>query len=72
MVDMGLVTGITLSVAVITAVVFEANRTQTLSEPRAVPASSPLDEALRILSHRYARGEISYEQYDRMRSILRR
>jgi uncharacterized membrane protein len=34
--------------------------------------TSPLDEAERILAHRYAKGEISAEEYDRMLVILRR
>jgi len=34
--------------------------------------TSPLDEAERILAHRYAKGEISPEEYDRMLVILRR
>jgi len=34
--------------------------------------TSPLDEAERILAHRYAKGEISPEEYDRMLTILRR
>lgn len=34
--------------------------------------SSPVDEAERILAKRYARGEISPEQFDRMLVILRR
>jgi len=33
---------------------------------------SPVDEAERILAHRYAKGEISAEEYDRMLTILRR
>ena len=34
--------------------------------------SSPVDEAERILAHRYAKGEITAEEYDRMLVILRR
>jgi len=34
--------------------------------------SSPLDEAERILSHRYAKGDITPEEYSRMLVILRR
>jgi len=33
---------------------------------------TPIDEAERILSHRYARGEITAEEYERMLVILRR
>ena len=39
----------------------------TLSRP-----SSPVDEAERVLSRRYARGVISADEYDRMMAILRR
>ena len=34
--------------------------------------TSPLDEAQRILRHRYAKGEITPEEYSRMLVILRR
>jgi uncharacterized membrane protein len=34
--------------------------------------TSPLDEAERILAHRYARREVSAEEYERMLNILRR
>lgn len=34
--------------------------------------SSPLDEAERILAHRYAKGDITPEEYTRMLVILRR
>jgi len=34
--------------------------------------TTPIDEAERILAGRYARGEISYEEYGRMVSVLRR
>ena len=37
-----------------------------------VRTGSPIDEAERILAHRYAKGEITAEEYDRMLSILRR
>jgi hypothetical protein len=33
---------------------------------------SPLDEAERILSRRYARGQITFEEYRRMNAVLRR
>jgi uncharacterized membrane protein len=35
-------------------------------------AHTPLDEADHILAQRYARGEISLDEYHRTRSILRR
>ena len=34
--------------------------------------TSPLDEAERIVAHRYARGDITPEEYTRMLAILRR
>jgi uncharacterized membrane protein len=37
-----------------------------------VHGASPVDEAERILSQRYAHGEITAEEYDRMMVILRR
>ena len=39
---------------------------------RSVRSTSPVDEAERVLAHRYAKGEISAEEYDRMLVILRR
>jgi uncharacterized membrane protein len=39
---------------------------------RAARGTSPVDEAERILAHRYAKGEITAEEYDRMLVILRR
>jgi uncharacterized membrane protein len=37
-----------------------------------IRTGSPVDEAERILAHRYAKGEITAEEYDRMLTILRR
>lgn len=37
-----------------------------------IRSKSPIDEAERILAHRYAKGDITAEEYDRMLSILRR
>lgn len=34
--------------------------------------SSPLDEAERILARRYSRGEITFDEYERMMTLLRR
>lgn len=42
------------------------------ARPTRVHAASPIDEAERILSERYARGEIMADEYDRMLVILRR
>ncbi len=49
----------------------------TTSHPSGAPSStrkpvSPLDEAERILTARYARGIISTQEYERMLVILRR
>jgi uncharacterized membrane protein len=35
-------------------------------------AASPVDEAERVLSRRYARGAINADEYDKMMAILRR
>ena len=43
----------------------------TCQRSRAIP-TSPLDEAERILATRYAKGEITSDEYSRMLSILRR
>lgn len=43
----------------------------TVASESSHPAS-PLDEAERILARRYARAEISAEEYSRMLAILRR
>ena len=40
--------------------------------PAHVRGATPVDEAERILAQRYARGEITNEEYDRMMVILRR
>ncbi|NTU72277.1 MAG: hypothetical protein HGB10_10750 [Coriobacteriia bacterium] len=45
------------------------------STHRAVPVSAPvapLDEAERLLARRYARDEITHDEYSRMLCILRR
>ena len=45
------------------------------SEPATITRStpiSPLDEAERILARRYARREITTEEYERMLTILKR
>jgi uncharacterized membrane protein len=43
------------------------------SQPnRAARSTSPVDQAERILAHRYAKGEITADEYRRMLSILRR
>ncbi len=40
--------------------------------PTHVRTNSPVDEAERILAHRYAKGEVTAEEYGRMLTILRR
>jgi uncharacterized membrane protein len=44
----------------------------TVQHAPLVRPKSPVDEAERILAHRYAKGEITAEEYDRMLAILRR
>lgn len=47
-------------------------RAASHAAPRRCVAPTPVDEAERILTGRFARGEITFEEYDRMRTILRR
>jgi len=57
------------------AMVVVGQHTGVFATTAAFPAArptSPLDEAERILAHRYATGQINAEEYDRMLSILRR
>jgi uncharacterized membrane protein len=60
-----------LALAALWVVSRERNRlavaVTTLSRP-----ASPVDEAERVLSRRYARGSITADEYDRMMAILRR
>ena len=42
------------------------------ASPTRVRTNSPVDEAERILAHRYAKGEVTAEEYDRMLTILRK
>lgn len=69
--DAGLIAALTLLFAV-TAIVIGVGHLSRRPAPRVAHNSSPLDEAERILSRRYARGEIDFEEYDRMRALLRR
>ena len=69
--DAGLIAALTSLFAVVT-IVTGASHLSRRPMPGATRSSSPLDEAERILSRRYARGEISFEEYDRMLVILRR
>ena len=66
-----LVTGLTALVAV--AIVGHRDGVLAGHQPvHAVRGTSPVDEAERILARRYAKGEITAEEYDRMMVILRR
>jgi uncharacterized membrane protein len=65
------VTGLTALAAV--AIVGHRDGVFAGGQPaRAVRPTSPVDEAERILAHRYAKGEITAEEYNRMLVILRR
>ncbi|HEY5540583.1 MAG TPA: SHOCT domain-containing protein [Coriobacteriia bacterium] len=65
------VTGLTALAAV--AIVGHRDGAFVGGQPvRAARGTSPVDEAGRILAHRYAKGEITAEEYDRMLMILRR
>ena len=64
------VTGLTALVAV--AIVGRRDGVLIGHQPHAARGTSPVDEAERILAHRYAKGEITAEEYDRMLVILRR
>jgi uncharacterized membrane protein len=60
----------------VAAILIVSGNTHAFSGNHLAPASgrpvSPLDEAERILGGRYARGEITPDEYSRMMSILRR
>lgn len=66
-----------MGIGIVIAVTFAAYLVWTLTRTDVqfvgvAPASrSPLDEAERILAARYARGEITPREYQRMLSILR-
>jgi len=71
---MMLMTYTTLGVLALAAVWLlgkERNRLTVAVSTFSHPAS-PVDEAERVLSRRYARGTISADEYDRMMAILRR
>ncbi len=65
----GLTAYAALAVVGRTTGVFAGNAAHATAPAR---PTSPLDEAERILAHRYAKGEISAEEYERMLVILRR
>ena len=68
-----MLSGIALTAVV--ACVIVGQRTDQLATVHHAPlvrSKSPIDEAERILAHRYAKGDVTAEEYDRMLSILRR
>jgi uncharacterized membrane protein len=72
------VDGVTLGILVlilvlaVSAVALILFRMPTSPAPVPARAVSPFDEAERILSTRYARGQITPEEYERMLTVLRR
>lgn len=58
------------AIALTGVVVLAARTGQHDSRPVPIPRS-PLDEAERILARRYARGEITFEEFERMMALLR-
>jgi len=64
------ITGLTAVAAV--AIVGHNQSVLASHNARAIRGSSPVDQAERILAQRYAKGEITAEEYDRMLIILRR
>lgn len=54
------------------AVAIVGHREGALAPSTAAHGTSPIDEAERILARRYAVGEISAEEFERMLIILRR
>jgi uncharacterized membrane protein len=66
---------IVVGLTAVAAVAIVSHGESVLAGARTVstkPATTPVDEAERILARRYARGEITAEEYDRMLVILRR
>jgi uncharacterized membrane protein len=64
-----------IGLTAIAAVAIVGHRDGAFAGPQHVHANrgtSPVDEAERILARRYAVGEITAEEYDRMLVILRR
>jgi uncharacterized membrane protein len=70
----GMTLGILVFVLVLTmsAVALVLIRVPTTPAREPARAVSPFDEAERILSSRYARGQITPEEYERMLTVLRR
>ena len=70
-----LATIVVIGLTAIAAVAIVGHRDGVFEGPhpiRASHGSSPVDEAERILARRYAKAEITAEEYDRMLVILRR
>ena len=64
-----------IGLTAIAAVAIVGSRDGALAGPRPAHINrgmTPVDEAERILAQRYAKGEITPEEYDRMLVILRR
>jgi uncharacterized membrane protein len=64
-----------IGLVAIAAVTLVGRREGVFCGQHLVPAKqpvSPMDEAERILARRYAKGEITPEEYDRMMAILGR
>lgn len=66
-----------MGIAILVVVSFSAFLIYALTRPVPVndvgtPSRSPLDEAERILGARYAHGDISADEYQRMLVVLRR
>lgn len=66
-----LVTIVAISLTAAVAMAIVERRDNSLATTRPVRGTSPIDEAEYILSQRYAKGEITAEEYDRMLVILR-
>ncbi len=64
--------GVVVLTSLAAIVLFSRGHTLAHSAYRpATHVASPVDEAERIIARRYARGEITAEEYDRMLVILR-
>jgi uncharacterized membrane protein len=66
---------VVIGLTALAAVAIVGHRDGLIAGTRPAPivhGTSPLDEAERILARRYATGEITSDEYDRMLAILRR
>jgi putative membrane protein len=64
--------GLLVFVGIILLAVWAIARWTGTDRLRPSPASSPPDDPLTILQRRYARGEITRDEYERIRSDLKR